>query len=174
MKKDLDPAHAREIAQDFLMKTSSLYSRAEIAGSLRRREYVVHDVDIAIIPSDENRSRWKAKLASVVESIGGRVISSGELIVDIDYREVQLNLFLGRNETWGSTLMWATGPKGHTIGMTIKAEKKNLLFNSTGIWTRTDPPRLVGGKSEEEIGAILGWKYKPPELRGLRKPRSEY
>lgn len=173
MKSDLDPARAREIAEEFLQGTSQLYARAEIAGSLRRKEKVVHDIDIAVIPSENDHLVWRSKLASAVQAIGGRVISSGEVIVDIEYRNVQVNLFLGKPETWGSTLMWATGPKGHTIGMTIKAEKKDLLFNSTGIWTRTNPPRLVGGKSEEEIARILGWNYKPPEMRGRRTSTAE-
>ena len=62
--------------------------------------------------------------------------------------------------------MWATGPKGHTIGMTLKARSKGLLLNSRGIWTREGRPRLVPARTEREVGRILDWKYKPPEARG--------
>ena len=165
-KRNLTHKVATEIANDFLEKTKEFYARAEIGGSLRRKETIVHDIDFAVIPSMGDRELWKKSLTDKIKRIGGQMISFGEIICNIHYQDVQINLFLGAEETWGCTLMWATGPKGHTIGMTIKAQKKNLLFNSTGIWTRDNPPRLVGGKTEEEIAEILDWEYKPPELRG--------
>ena len=166
-KRDLDPKHAREVADDFLERTKDLCERSELAGSLRRNEPVVHDVDFAVLPKGGDFGVWKDVVKKRVISIGGSVISFGEVISNFLYRDIQVNLFICQNEeAWGVTLMWATGPKGHTIGMTIKARNKGLLINSTGIWTRTEPPRLVGAKTEEEIGTILGWKYKPPEARG--------
>jgi DNA polymerase/3'-5' exonuclease PolX len=102
-----------------------------------------------------------------VAEIGGAVISFGEVISDFSYKGAQVNLFLCPGpDSWGVTLMWATGPKGHTIGMTIKARSKGLLINSRGIWTREEPPRLVPARTEHDVGRILDWKYKPPETRG--------
>lgn len=60
----------------------------------------------------------------------------------------------------------ATGPKGHTIEMTIKARDKGLVINSKGLWTREEPQRLIRTKTEADVGRILGWKLKPPEARG--------
>ena len=172
MKKDLDSKYAREVAEDFLEKTKDLYERCELAGSLRRKEPLVHDIDFAVIPKGDEFGAWRETVRKRVTSIGGTVITFGEVMSNILYRDVQVNLFLCQNkDAWGVTLMWATGPKGHTIGMTIKARSKGLLINSTGIWTRTEPPRLVGAKTEEEVGTILSWKYKPPEARG--KPSSK-
>ncbi len=97
------------------------------------------------------------------------------MICDFLYREVQVNLFVCPSEdSWGVTLMWATGPKGHTIGMTIKAQKKNLLYNSQGIWTREASPRLIPAKTEHEVARVLDWKYKPPELRGKGSSKNEH
>ena len=53
-KEGSDPNFAMEIANDFLEKTRDLYKKEEIAGSLRRKEKVVHDVDFAVIPGIEN------------------------------------------------------------------------------------------------------------------------
>ena len=156
-----------EIANDFLDKTRDLYEKAEIAGSLRRKEKVVHDIDFAVIPGSENFAQWKEAVSKRVAEIGGAVKVFGETISDFLYRGAQVNLFICPGEdSWGVTLMWATGPKGHTIGMTIKAQKKNLLYNSQGIWTRVDPQKLVPARTEMDIARILSWKYKPPELRG--------
>ena len=167
LKKDLDPAFALDLGNDFLGKTRDLYSKVEVAGSLRRKEKIVHDVDFAVIPTLDNFSAWKAKVSERVEEIGGQVKVFGETISDFLYRGVQVNLFICPGEdSWGVTLMWATGPKGHTIGMTIKAQKKNLLYNSQGIWTREEPPKLIPARTEADIARILDWRYKPPETRG--------
>ncbi len=177
MKKDLEPKFAMVVAEDFLRKTKDLYKRSELAGSLRRKEPLVHDIDFAVVPKDLDFGAWRERVRKRVNSIGGTVISFGEVISNFLYRGVQVNLFLCPSESaWGATLMWATGPKGHTIGMTIKARNKGLLINSTGIWTREVPPRLVGASTEEEVGRILGWKFKPPETRGkiVKKDRSFY
>jgi DNA polymerase/3'-5' exonuclease PolX len=166
LKQDLHYDTALEIARDFATRTKDLYKRCEIAGSVRRKEPIVHDIDFAVIPSMKDRSKWKEKVIQRVKEIGGSVISLGELIVDILYRNVQVNLFLGIEDIWGVTLMWATGPKGHTIGMTIKARDKGLVYSSKGIWTRDEPPKLIPARTEEEVAKILDWTYKPPETRG--------
>jgi len=175
LKKDLDPKLADEIAEDFLEKTKDLYKRCQLAGSLRRKEPVVHDIDFAVIPNGDF-GPWREEVKERVVKIGGTVGPFGETISNFRYRDVLVNLFICPSEdAWGVTLMWATGPKGHTIGMTIKARNKGLLLDSTGIWTREEPKRLVGAKSEEEVGRILGWKLKPPEERGKgSKPGSPF
>ncbi len=177
MKKDLDPAFAMSVAQDFLSKTKDLYRRSEVAGSLRRKAPVVHDVDIAVIPKGTDFDAWRNKVTERVAEIGGKVISFGVVISNFLYREVQVNLFICPGpDSWGVTYMWATGPKGHTIGMTIKARDKGLLINSRGIWTREEPPKLIPARTERDVGRILGWEYKPPEERGkpAKKERSFY
>jgi len=173
LKKDLDPVFAMEVARDFLEKTRDLYEKAEIAGSLRRKEKIVHDVDFAVIPGIENYSVWKESISERVVTIGGAPKIMGDVICDLLYRNVQVNLFICPGEdSWGVTLMWATGPKGHTIGMTIKAQKKNLLYNSQGVWTRDVQPKLIPAKTEYDVARVLDWKYKSPELRGKHTSKS--
>jgi DNA polymerase/3'-5' exonuclease PolX len=174
MKKDLDPIFARSVARDFLGKTKDLYKRSEVAGSLRRNASVVHDVDIAVIPKGADFDVWRGKVTKRVTEIGGKVISFGAVISNFLYDGVQVNLFLCPGaDSWGPTLMWATGPKGHTIGMTIKARDKGLLINSTGIWTRGEPPRLIVARTEDDVARILGWRFKPPEDRGKAQKKEQ-
>jgi DNA polymerase/3'-5' exonuclease PolX len=176
-KKEIPLSVAKEIAEDFLEKTRDLCERIEIAGSIRRKEPVVHDIDFAVIPWHSDFSAWKEKVKERVESIGGKVISFSETISDFTYKGVQINFFLCPDEeSWGITLMWATGPKGHTIGMNIKAKKEGLLVNSRGIFTRDNPAKRVAVPTEHDVGRVLGWKYKPPETRGKeeKKNRKDY
>jgi DNA polymerase/3'-5' exonuclease PolX len=166
-KKDVRLEDATKIALDFQSKTKDLYKRCLLAGSIRRKEPIVHDVDFAVIPKGKSFGVWKDMVMQRVIGIGGRVTSFGEVISNFIYRGVQINLFLClKEDAWGVTQMWATGPKGHTIGMTIKARDKGLVINSKGLWTRDEPPRLIRARTEREVGRILGWKYKPPETRG--------
>jgi DNA polymerase/3'-5' exonuclease PolX len=175
-KKDVRLDDAQEVAFDFLSKTKDLYKKFLLAGSIRRKEPIVHDIDIAVIPKGRSFGAWKDKVTKRVNNIGGRVTSFGETISNFIYRGVQINLFLCLNEdAWGVTQMWATGPKGHTIGMTIKARDRGLVINSKGLWTRDEPPKLIKTATEENVGKLLGWKYKPPEERGRGdKPKQKF
>jgi len=176
-KKDVRLEDARKIALDFQSKTEDLYKKCLLAGSIRRKERVVHDIDFAVVPKGGNFGVWKDRITRRVVEIGGKVTSFGDAISNFIYKGVQVNLFLCLNEdAWGVTQMWATGPKGHTIGMTIKARDRGLIINSKGLWTRDEPPRLVEARTEEEVGRLLGWKYKPPEARGkdVSRPKSEW
>jgi len=166
-KKDMRLEDARIVALDFLEKTKDLYKKSLLAGSIRRRAPTVHDIDFAVVPRRKDFAKWRDMVTRRVEEIGGLVVTFGDVIANIRYRGVQVNLFLCLNEgAWGVTQMWATGPKGHTIGMTIKARDRGFVINSKGLWTRGEPPKLVPARTEEEVGKLLGWKYKPPEARG--------
>lgn len=166
-KKNINSKLGMEIAQDFLQRTKDLYARIEIAGSLRRKESFVHDIDFAVIPAGHNFSSWERELKNRVAEIDGSVISVGDTICNLRYRDVQVNLFVCADEKyWGVLYMWATGPKGHTIGMNIKAEKKGLHMSPKGIYTTESIPTLIPTPTEADVGKVLDWKYKPPELRG--------
>ncbi|MHB8567532.1 MAG: nucleotidyltransferase family protein [Nitrososphaerales archaeon] len=167
LKKELKYSFALGIAEEFLEKTRDLYRRAEIAGSLRRKEHVIHDIDFAVIPSLDDFTSWTSKLRERIAQIGGSTITLGDTICDLQFKSVQVNLFICSSEdTWGVVLLWATGPKGHTIGLTIKARAKGLTYNFKGIWTRGEKPILIATPTELDAARILGWKYKPPEQRG--------
>jgi DNA polymerase/3'-5' exonuclease PolX len=173
-KKEIRLDVAQEIATDFLSKTKDLYKRYLLAGSVRRKEPIVHDVDFAVIPKGKAFGPWKDRVIKRVTGIGGRVTSFGETISNFVYRGVQINLFICLNEdAWGVTQMWATGPKGHTIGMTIKARDRGLIINSKGLWTRDEPPKLIKTRTEKDVGRLLGWRYKPPEERGIGEKRAK-
>jgi len=174
-KRDIEFKVAERVALDFQAKTKDLYKKYLLAGSIRRREPIVHDIDFAVIPKGKSFPIWKDKVTNRVEEIGGQVLTFGEVISNFRYKGIQVNLFLCLNDdAWGVTQMWATGPKGHTIGMTIKARDRGLVINSKGLWTRDEPPKLIKTLTEHDVGRLLGWKFKPPEERGKgSKGRSE-
>jgi DNA polymerase/3'-5' exonuclease PolX len=166
-KKEIPYSDGLEIALNFLEKTQDLFRRAEIAGSLRRKESIVHDIDLAVIPKTKDFGAWESDLKKRVSEIGGSVITLGDVICNFRYRNVQLNLFVCLDESyWGVLFMWATGPKGHTIGMNIKAEKKRLHMSPKGLYTRDDFPKFIPTPTEQDVAKVLDWNFKPPEARG--------
>jgi len=160
-KIDIPLAEGEKIANEFIKLTSDFYDRIEIGGSIRRKSPIVHDIDLCAIPR-----KPISEFAETVKKVGGKLIRFGGEYATILFKGVQINVLFSTPETWGAGLMWSTGPKGHTIGMNIKADQLGLKFNRTGIYRRSDGT-LVPTPTEEDIGKLLNWEYKPPEKRGL-------
>jgi len=57
---------AEGIALDFLARTKDLYAKSLLAGSIRRREPVVHDIDFAVVPKGKSFGVWKDKVSKRV------------------------------------------------------------------------------------------------------------
>lgn len=147
--------------EDFIRLTADFYDRIEIAGSIRRKAPMVHDIDLCAIAK-----KPVSKFGKVVKDAGGQMIRFGGEYATLVFRGVQINILFSTPEAWGAGLMWSTGPKGHTIGMNIKADQMGLKFKRTGIRRRSDSS-LIPTPTEGDIGKLLHWEYKPPELRGL-------
>jgi DNA polymerase/3'-5' exonuclease PolX len=58
---------AMKIALGFQSKIEDLCKKIEIAGSLRRKEPIVHDIDFAPIPSKQDLPKWKSLLQERLE-----------------------------------------------------------------------------------------------------------
>jgi DNA polymerase (family X) len=160
-KKELPLAEAEKIAKEFIKLTQDFYERIEIGGSIRRRVLVVHDIDLCAIANKPT-----SVFGEAVKKAGAKLARFGGEYATVDFHGVQINVLFSSPETWGAGLMWSTGPKGHTIGMNIKADQLGLKFNRTGIRKRSDGS-LVPTPTEEDIARLLNWGYKHPEKRGL-------
>ena len=160
-KTEIALADGEWIAKEFIELTKDFYKRIEIGGSIRRKSPIVHDIDLCAIAN-----RPVSEYPTVVQNIGGKMIRFGGEYATILFRGVQINVLFTTEEAWGAGLMWSTGPKGHTIGMNIKADKLGLKFNRLGIYRRSNG-KLIPTPTEEDIAKLLHWDYKPPEKRGL-------
>jgi DNA polymerase/3'-5' exonuclease PolX len=166
-KKNLPLAGAEKIANEFIDLTKDFYDRVEICGSIRRKVSIVHDIDLCSIAK-----KPISDFGETVRKAGGTLLRFGGEYATVDFRDVQINILFSTRETWGAGLMWSTGPKGHTIGMNIKAEQLGFKFNRTGIFKRSDNS-LIPTPTEEDIARLLHWEYKPPEKRGLGEKKEK-
>jgi len=160
-KKEIPLAEAEELAKNFIELTKDFYERVEIGGSIRRKVQIVYDIDICAIAK-----KPVSEYVDAVQKAGGKIVRFGGEYATISFKGVQINVLFTTEETWGAGLMWSTGPKGHTIGMNIKADNLGLKFNRTGI-RRRDDGTLIPTPTEEDIARLLHWEYKSPERRGL-------
>ncbi|MFN7088838.1 MAG: DNA polymerase III, partial [Candidatus Paceibacteria bacterium] len=118
---------------------------AEYAGSLRRRQETIGDLDF--IAFSEKPSAVIDKFLNFPEV--KHVYSKGEhkalvrLSADID-----ADIAVIHSKSMGSALIAWTGDKNHNIALRILAEKKGWLLNDYGLW---DGKKLLASKTEEEV-----------------------
>jgi DNA polymerase (family 10) len=131
----------------------------EVAGSLRRMQEDVGDVDI-LVTSDNPPAVMQAvtHLPGVLE-----VLAAGEtkttILTDIG---LQVDVRVVAPEAFGSALQYFTGSKAHNIKLRTIAVRQGYKVSEYGIFRGDE---RVGGRHEEDIYRTLGIRMFPPELR---------
>ncbi len=152
---------ASAIADDLLghLRTAPGIGEVAVAGSFRRRKETVGDLDLLASGSTPARIvdhfMTQEDIAAVVEKGGTRatVILRGGLQVDL--RAVPA-------ESFGATLQYLTGSKAHNVALRRLARADGLKLNEYGIFRNRDQ---LAGRTEEDVYAMLGLPWIPPELR---------
>lgn len=135
---------AERIGKEILKELKPLISKGVIAGSIRRGEKRVKDVDIVVVPN----KHWSTDRKIISDRRGG----------------VDIQVFVAKKKEFVSTLFHATGPKGHNIGIAQKAKKLGLKWQGMHGLAKNGKPIPV--KSEHDIYDRLKTPYKAPEDRG--------
>ncbi len=135
---------AERIGEEVLRELSPMIKKGVIAGSLRRGEKKVEDIDLVVVP----RKEWETDRKLLFEKREG----------------VEVNIFIAPAEEFVSTLFHATGPRGHNIGIAQKAKKLGLKWRGMHGLAKDDKPIPVS--SERDIYRRLKTPYKAPEDRG--------
>ena len=148
---------ARKII-DFLKKIPGV-SRVEVAGSLRRWQESVGDLDFLVISSKSEAVMTKFTAMPEVEHVYARgqtktmVRLSGG--IDADVRVLP-------PESFGAALQYFTGSKDHNVELRKIAISKKYKLNEYGLFKSR---KLAAGRDEKEIYSKLGLDWMPPELR---------
>jgi len=164
----------RAWAKAMILKLCSPFP-CEIAGSIRRQEPAVGDIDLVVtVPDLEDEHHARQILAEILEdAIKGdaypkqvSILSGGPRRATAVYDDVPVNLWCGLPQEAGALLLFATGPRGYNIGMRARAKKMGMLLNEKGLWVGE---RRIAGTNECDIYAALGKPWKQPHLRGSSK-----
>jgi DNA polymerase (family 10) len=135
--------------------------RLTYAGSLRRAEVTVGDIDI-VCTSDEAQAvteyfvRWERAQA---------VLAEGPTKASIWLESgLQIDLRVLPDHLYGNLLQHFTGSREHNIQLREYAVRKGLRVSENGI-LNLENGSVITCREEAEVYAALGMQYIPPELR---------
>lgn len=146
------------------LKTCKNINRLNIAGSLRRRKETIGDLDIlASSKKPDDVMDFFVEYTDVKRVLLKGSTKTSVLLND----DVQVDLRVVSDESFGSALQYFTGSKEHNVKMRSIAIKKGYKLNEYGLFKK-DTEKYVVGKSEKEIYEKLGLEYIEAELRENR------
>jgi DNA polymerase (family 10) len=137
-------------------------TRAAVAGSIRRHNEVVADIDIvAECPADpEDVAESFARAPGVSKAKTGDEPGAVRIrFVD----GTRLDVYCANSADYPMALWRATGSTAHVEEMTVLADKKG--FEIKGNWLAKKEGKRVPIASEEALFAALGLVAIPPEMR---------
>jgi len=148
--------------------------RIEIAGSLRRGNSTVHDIDIVLMPQRPSEQFVLGDEAPL-DQILRHLIERGSL-TEVRGKEkikcflaaktgIPVDLYIATPETWTTLLLIRTGSKEHNIKLAQRARELGMKLRASGDGIEDGSGQLVRVSTEEELFSILQVPYIPPEGR---------
>ncbi|XVH30775.1 DNA polymerase/3'-5' exonuclease PolX [Haloferacaceae archaeon DSL9] len=163
---------ARPVADDVLehLRETGAVERAEAAGSIRRWQDTIGDVDVLVASTDAE---------AVVEAFtdwpgSDAVIEAGTGKASVRANGIRVDLRVTAPEDYGAALQYFTGSKAHNVHLRNIAIDRDLKMNEYGIFDVSAVPadedsqragERLGGETEAEMYDALGLPWIPPELR---------
>ena len=136
------------------------------AGSLRRMQETIGDVDIVASSHDPSAAMAAARGLAEVD----RVIASGDTKTSVlTSGGIQVDVRVVEPEQFGAALQYFTGSKEHNIHLRERAKKRGLKVNEYGVFRIAEDGadgERIAGASEDDVYAALGiGQVPPPEIR---------
>ncbi|MFH1638509.1 MAG: DNA polymerase/3'-5' exonuclease PolX [Candidatus Woesearchaeota archaeon] len=147
------------IAEDIVKKLKTLREVKEIsiAGSLRRMNSTIGDIDILITSSNPIKVMdFFTSLPKVT-----RILAKGPTKSSALLGSMQVDLRIVEEKSYGSALQYFTGNKDHNIRLREIARKKGLKLSEYGLFKQ----KQIAGRREKDVYKKLGMQYIEPELR---------
>lgn len=152
---------ARPIALAIIERLQKIKSvtRAEIAGSLRRWQETIGDLDFLVISSDPAKVMRHFKSMPEVAS----VVSSGETKMSVRLSGgIDADLRVLPEKSFGAASQYFTGSKDHNVAVRKIAIKKGYMLNEYGLYKGK---KRIESRDEKEIYKKLGLDWMSPEMR---------
>lgn len=140
--------------------------RVTAAGSLRRGRETVGDLDLLMTGPACEPGQTAAAVAHVAAYPEIQdIIARGENKISFHVAGgLQVDVRLLPAASYGAALQYFTGSKSHNVVLRQRALKMGFTLNEWSL-ARLDDNAPVAGATEEEIYAVLGMDWMPPELR---------
>jgi len=141
------------------LKRDTSITRVDPAGSLRRMQETIGDIDILACGDDGRQIIERFTRMPGVQEILACGDTKGSVIVEED---MQVDLRVVDRGCYGAALQYFTGSKEHNVRLREFAREKGYKLNEYGIFKGD---QKVGGRDEEEMYGKLGLAFIPPVLR---------
>jgi len=152
---------AEKVAASFIeyLKVQPTVRHIDMAGSFRRRQETVGDLDILV--SCDSPAQIMA-LFIRYEDVQ-RVIAQGETKSSVILRGgLQVDLRVVDPQSYGAALHYFTGSQLHNIALRRLARQMGLKINEYGVFNKD---QRIAGQTEKDVFAALKLPYIEPELR---------
>lgn len=134
----------------------------DIAGSYRRRQETIGDIDI-LVTCDDN---WGIMDRFVNYDGVQEVFAKGETRSSVFLKSgIQIDIRVVPQKSYGAALLYFTGSKSHNIILRRLAKHKDWKLNEYGLF---EGEKFIAGETEEEMYKKLDLPYIVPELRENR------
>jgi DNA polymerase (family X) len=165
---------ALAVARKVVSELRPACERIEIAGSLRRGNGAVHDIDIVLLPKDAPEE-FSLGGQTVLEGVIAQLVSRGSLtplrgkekikVFVASKTGIPVDIYIARPETWATLLLIRTGSKEHNIKLAQRARELGMKLRASGDGIEHGEGKLLRVDSEEEIFRLLDLPYMRPEER---------
>ncbi len=138
--------------------------RVEYAGSLRRWQETIGDLDILATCKDSGLKE------AVMEHFKGfpgvkEVVMSGETKTTVSLNDgMHVDLRVVEPGSFGAAMQYFTGSKSHNVALRKRAKKKGLKISEYGVF-EDKTNKSIAGKTEKDVYRAVGLAYIPPEIR---------
>jgi DNA polymerase (family 10) len=133
--------------------------QAVVAGSIRRRQETIGDIDIIVTTSKPELVM--AKFVGFPEV--AEVMGHGPTKTTVRLRNgMHADVRVIPDASFGAALQYFTGSKEHNVVVRSMAVRKGLKLNEYGLWKGR---KLLACRTEEDVYRALGLPYIDPEIR---------
>src|SRR5579859_5223910 len=132
------------------------------AGSIRRWKETTGDIDILVASTRPAEVMAAFTALPLVKQVLGAGDTRASIVTVAD---VQIDLRVVPPESIGAALQYFTGSKEHNVKLRTMAVRKGLKINEYGVYSIEDEGTSLAGRTEEEVYAVVGLPWIPPELR---------
>ncbi len=147
-----------------LKKTKGVI-KAAAAGSLRRRQETIGDLDFLVACPERSRGVVIDFFVSMPEVI--HIFAKGPTKATVQLKNgIAADLRVVDKNSFGAALQYFTGSKDHNVNLRKIAMRRGLKLNEYGIFSaKGERKKQIAGKDEKEVYEKLGMDWIAPEIR---------
>ncbi|MHA1651746.1 MAG: DNA polymerase/3'-5' exonuclease PolX [Candidatus Helarchaeota archaeon] len=143
------------------LKSLKEVKQISLAGSIRRWKETIRDIDILVTSEKPEKVMQVFTSLELVKEVVLKGPTKSTIIVT---RDIQVDLRVVEDESYGAALQYFTGSKEHNVALRTLCSQMGFKLNEYGLFLK-DTEKKIAGETEEEIYKTLGMAWIPPELR---------